>query len=29
VGLLPEWKQSVSVYPMLDREGKAVTAGQR
>ena len=26
---VPEWKQSVSVYPMLDREGKAVTAGQR
>jgi hypothetical protein len=29
VGLLPEWKQSVSVYRMLDREGQAVTAGQR
>ena len=29
VGLLPEWKQSGSVYPMLDREGQAVTAGQR
>ncbi len=27
VGLLPEWKQRV--YSILDREGQAVTAGQR
>ena len=29
VELLPEWKQSASVYLMVDREGQAVTAGQR
>ena len=27
VGLLPEWEQRV--YLMLDREGQAMTAGQR
>ena len=29
VELLPEWIQSASVYPRLDRGGLAVTAGQR